>query len=108
VLIFYDPARQNQVMALYTGGTTSEEWERRGYIAATVPDDLAQDVARLGRDAKVTIKKGEITGVSPLPNPEQPQRSPRDVRLRELHGRLENDTITPKETREMLRLERGL
>jgi len=107
MIVFYDPA-DGQVMALYTGDTRSREWKRRGFERASVPEALEAEALRMGRDAQATVHDGEVTALTAVEHPEQPQPSVNETRLGELRTKLGADTITDPEIREMLRLERGL
>ncbi len=107
MIVFYKPDT-GQVMAFYTGGTTSTYWGDRGFEQATVPKDCQADMKRLQRDAQVTVVDGEVTSVMPSTNPEQPQPSPENTRLAELRTKLAGGVLTVSEVSEMLRMERGL
>ena len=80
MLVFYDPAKTNQVMAIYTGNTTSDAWESQGYqrIQVSKPT-LVKQIGAMARDCKVTISKGQVTKVTASVNPVQPQPDPADV-----------------------------
>ncbi len=103
--VYYDPATM-QVMAEFSTPKLSRQknWAKKGYKRAIVP--LGMDVTR---DHKIeTIDDGDqIVSVAESINPIQPVPRSKS-RLDDLYEKLTADTITDKEVREMLLLERGL
>mgnify|MGYP005819558321 CR=1 FL=1 len=107
MIVFIDP-QSMQVMAVYSGDTTSTGWQDQGYVRKAVPEECQADVQRHARDSKVTLgRDGDIVGCVANVNPVQPTRLP-PTRLDDLRAKLRADTIDDAEVREMLRLERGL
>jgi len=111
MIAFINPG-DGQVMAIYSGDTTSTKWEQEGYVRKTVPSTLEGELLNLARDCKVVLgASGEIVGCVANVNPIQAEESPLSEshkKLRALHDKLKADTITDAEIRGMLRLERGL
>lgn len=64
MIVFYDPA-DGQVMAVYSGNTTSTVWTDRGFLRAN------SDIA-VTRDHKVVVVDGKVTSATPNSNPDQP------------------------------------
>ena len=72
MVIFTDPKRDNQVMALYSHDTTSRVWADLGYDRHQVDDN--PDVMRLGRDCYVEFSgAGVIARVIARANTIRPQ-----------------------------------
>lgn len=70
--IWYHPATL-QVMAFSSHGSGSTVWEARGYqFIVNENPEIETHLNRLGRDCKLTIKEGVITGCSASENPIQP------------------------------------
>tara|TARA_Y100000310_G_scaffold126272_3_gene125068 strand:+ start:20205 stop:20525 length:321 start_codon:yes stop_codon:yes gene_type:complete len=86
MIIFYDPAQENQVMAVYTDDTKSTVWGDRGYVRAEVPEDLEDLVSR---DTLAVLTDGDVTGFTPRANLEQPTgtETQQEKRLRELRAK---------------------
>jgi len=62
MVIFTDPERDHQVMALYTHDTTSTVWAGLGYERREIPEN--RDISRLGRDCYVVWgRDGELLDV---------------------------------------------
>jgi len=73
MIIYYDTASSNQVMAIYSEGTGSTVWTTAGYTQASVDDpSLQQDILDNGRDCTVMVVAGIVTVVTPNTNPSQP------------------------------------
>ena len=70
MIVFYDPTNKNQVMAVYSGDTSSPVWEQRGYLRVDVPPEFTHLIG--DRDVKLTISDGEVTAVIPATNRLQP------------------------------------
>ena len=71
MVIFTDPKRDNQVMALYSHDTTSRVWAGLGYERHQLRDN--NDVLRLARDCYVVLAPdGEIADVIARTNHIQP------------------------------------
>ena len=66
MIIFYDPS-DGQVMAVYSGDTTSTVWIDRGFLRASSEIPVT-------RDHKVVVVDDKVTNVTSSPNPEQPSR----------------------------------
>ena len=80
MLVFYDPTN-NQVMALFTNGTTSPAWDERGYQRLEVSDpDLERVLQKLGRDARLSFTNGTVSGASAQSNALQPNPTPKTER----------------------------
>ena len=109
MIVFFDPAT-GQVMAVYTTDTTSAVWAAQGFIRAQVPPGpIEAEVARLARDAQVTVFGGVVTGVMATgPNPIQPGPAPNEAALAAHHANLAAGTINLADLLDMLRLERRL
>lgn len=60
---------QGQVKAVYTHDTTSKVWEEQGFTRIEVPDEIASEVRRKGRDCKIV---GGRVADSPDPSPPIP------------------------------------
>ena len=73
MIAFYDPQNNNQVQAIYTGDTTSQVWEQRGYLKARVP---AQFQGVISREHRVDVSEGVVTNISAQPNAIQPTEAP--------------------------------
>jgi hypothetical protein len=90
MIVYYQPAT-GQVMAVYSHGTTSKEWEQQGYIRGEtrLPVD---------RDSRVVVVEGDIIAVEPSPNPVQPQpnakRLAREAARKRLQG-LDTSSLSP-------------
>ena len=62
MLVFYDPNNDNQVMAFYTFGTSSEVWESRGYLRAKIMDpEIVSEINRDGRDCRIIFEGDQVT-----------------------------------------------
>jgi len=59
MVIFTDPKRDNQVMALYSHDTTSRVWTDLGYDRHELDDH--PEVMRLGRDCYVAFSSHLLT-----------------------------------------------
>lgn len=107
MIIFYDPATM-QVMALYSGGTTSTVWTDQGFLEAQVPlGPLEADLLNLGRDAQVTVVVGVVTSVTSALNPVLPPPDPVAIILAAHQANLAAGTINVADLIDMLRLERN-
>ena len=104
MIVFYDPNNQNQVMALYSGDTTSRVWADRGYLKAEVALNLE---ATISRNHRCTVRDGTVTAISGHTNSSQPTIDARTLQIRALNAKLQADTITDAEVRELLKLERS-
>lgn len=111
MVVFINPTTQ-QVMALYSHDTTSTVWTAQGFSRVVLDDpEIIAEVSRHGRDCALQFSGSTVTGVIARPNPVQPQPkpdTPEQARLKALNAKLQADTITDAEVRELLRLERGL
>lgn len=107
-VIYYDPATL-QVMSEYESPNdpgSHPHWTGQGFIRAVVPDALR---GRTTRETRVTLdRQGSIVDVVASPNPTQSAISEAAARKANLIRKLGDDTITVAETRELLRLERGM
>tara|TARA_Y100000296_G_scaffold75784_1_gene95801 strand:- start:566 stop:907 length:342 start_codon:yes stop_codon:yes gene_type:complete len=107
--VYYDPDSR-QVMAIFDTPNVSSQknWENKGFLRALVDNGLDVD-----RDCKIKdlrIVSGDddvITSVDYSKNPQQAVK-PSRARFQELEKKLESDTISEQEIRELLRIERGL
>ena len=73
MVIFTDPTRDNQVMALYSHDTTSRVWSDLGYDRHQLEDH--PEVMRLGRDCYVAFgPSGIIARVIARSNTIKPDR----------------------------------
>jgi len=71
MLIFTDPKKNHQVMAIYTHGTHSTVWAELGYERHEIDENA--DIYRLGRDCYVEFAAdGTITAVNSRTNSVQP------------------------------------
>lgn len=70
MIVYYDTTSSNQVMAIYSEGTSSTVWTTAGYTQASVNDPtLIQAVKDNGRDCTVTVVDSVVTVVTPFDNP---------------------------------------
>jgi hypothetical protein len=104
--IWINPA-DDQVMATYSGDTTSTVWRDKGYIEKIVPPEMEREFRRYGRDCKIIATGDVITGVMPAPNVVQ-REPPARTQLDDLNDKLADDTITTSEMRQLMRMERGM
>ncbi len=66
--VFYDPADNNQVQAVYTGNTTSIAWGAFTKIAVTDPARISEILLN-GRNCRLTVVDGVVTVVTPFNHP---------------------------------------
>lgn len=103
--VYYsEPNKQIQAVFDTPNLSDQENWVAKGYLQALVPEGL-----EVTRDHRILTldDAGFITFAVRSVNPVQRAERPRN-RLKELTERLADDTITPSEVRELMRLERGL
>ena len=106
MIVFYDPTNGKQVMAVYSHDTKSTAWKDRGFLRAEVVDPALQRL--VNRDSTVDVLDGVVTQVSPRLNDVQGVISPAESRLAELREKVKNDTDTPDEFREYIKLKDNL
>ena len=106
MIIFYQPST-GQVMAVYSGNTSSKVWERQGCLQATVPTNLE---SKLSRNHAVEVANGEVRSITPRQNPVQPIAAPsenaaqtRRARIQELKA-MGRSAWTTAQFRELLEL----
>lgn len=107
MIVFIDPNNQNQVMALYTGDTTSTAWTDQGFVKCAIPVELQGQIEQYTRDCRLSIVGGVVTGVTSAVNPVQPAGNVVREQLGSLRQKLNDSSLTLTEMNTMLRLERG-
>jgi hypothetical protein len=94
----------NQVQAVYDNEPRGTVWIDRGYKRIYVPLEQRGTVNRLRRNCKLVYEKGIIVDCIPSQNPIQPNRDPAEVRQAELKKKLNDDSISFNELKELMRL----
>ena len=106
ITIYVNPNDGDQVMAYYRDCKPEDStlWTNQGFVEVSVAGEhsLYRDLIQYQRDCQFNgdTCTPRINLVQPLPTPR--------TRLDDLLDKLADDSITPAEIREMLRLERGL
>lgn len=102
MIAFIDPKTQ-QVKAVYSHDTESTAWTDQGYVRVEVAEDIAGQVRKLARDARVTLHEGMAVAVEVSPDPEPPEIKvdPKRRRMVELANKA---SLTPEEVQEGLKL----
>ena len=93
-----------QVQAVYDNAPRGTVWIDRGYTRIYVPLEQRETVNKLRRDCRLVYKKGIIVDCVPSQNSIQPNPNPVDLRQAELKKKLNDDSITFNELKELMRL----
>ena len=73
MIVFYNPSDSNQVMAIYTHGTSSSVWTDLGYLGMTVSEEARISELNLySRDCRLVLDGNRLRGIEARTNPNQP------------------------------------
>ena len=75
MIVSYELAT-GQVVAIYSGKTSSKAWDQQGCLSASVPPHLE---SQLTRDHTVEVTNGAVVSITPRGNPVQPAASSSEI-----------------------------
>ena len=82
IQVWYNPAKGNQVEALYTNcGTKSKVWKARNCLSIRLEGSVSKKVESMGRDCQLVLTGGAVADAISAINPVQPKVNAEEQQL---------------------------